>query len=158
MQNGGESLNLLKWLGINGEIILKIDFIVLFPDNTHQEKRCNVSKEGKVDFDKKWKPELKVGRSTFPERKRKTLGNLFRRKKFRAFGVYGEPNCFTIDELAGRLNKDWSIPESQAIIKKSMAWSLARAKLMQKTEFYVLLLLVGALFALRLYQFVKMGF
>lgn len=139
---------------------MRIDFIAIFPDNTHIEKRCTVTKSGKVKFDKDWQPQLEVGRSTFLEREKTkfSIFSKFRRKKRRAFGVYGEAKCYTIDALAGKLNKDWNKQESINIIRKAMAWSLARTRLFSKGEFYILVLLLGVLLILRFYQLMRFGF
>lgn len=123
----------------------KVDFIALRPDNTFEEKRCKVIKN-KVKFDKFWQPELVLGKSVFPEGKKRGFFKFLRRSKRHVFGVYGEPKCYTIDEMAGRLNADWTKEEAKNFISKLMAWALVAGKPFSNLQIYLMMgLLVGLL-------------
>lgn len=134
----------------------KVDFVALMPDNTHIEKRCKVSK-GKVNFDKFWKPEIVQGKSVFPEGKKHGFWKFLRRTKRRVFGVYGEPKCYTLDEMAGKLNKEWTKEEAKDFIAKAMAYALVSSKPFSNLQIYLLLGMMAATIILNILLVRRIG-
>ena len=120
---------------------MKVRLIAFFPDNTHLERNCTIMKDGRIKFDKVWKPQVIAGLSQFKGRKEGRL-SILKKPKTRYFALYGEPYCYTIDEFKGRLNKSWNKGESQEFIKKLIAWASVSGK---PFETWQILLLFGGL-------------
>lgn len=123
---------------------MKVNLVAIFPDNTHLERKCKIQKDGRIKFDKTWKPQVIAGLSQFKGRKEGRFSFL-KTTKTRYFAFYGEPHCYTIDEFKGKLNKSWNKGESQEFIKKLIAWASVSGK---PFETWQILLLFGGIMVL----------
>lgn len=132
---------------------MKVDFICINPDNTTTEKRCNI-KDGKVQFSKKWQPQLKAGKSIFPhatkQRRIKFLPFKKRRKRY-VWAPYGAPRCFELSAKSGMLDAYWNTREGEKFISKLVALSAVNQKPFSNFQVYLLFgglmacLVIGAL-------------
>ena len=135
---------------------MKVSLVTFFPDNTYQERRCAISKHGKIQYDKTWQPQVKTGLSQFPGRKSSRFS--FRKAKTRYFGFYGEPHCYTLDEFKGKLNATWDKAESQAFIKKAMAFALVTGKPFSNLQVYLIVGVLGFLVVINFLILRRIGF
>lgn len=135
---------------------MKLNLIILHPDNTASLKKCSTF-ENKVLVDKKHKPEFTEGRSIFPLETRKLF--FLRRIKRFGFWVFGSKTLLEFDEGVTKIEgTSWTFKELEDYIGKLVHLSLVKEKPFSNMQIYLIIIPLFILVALRIYQFMRVGF